>query len=171
MHAFADNVFRGALNHRRVVIVFAALLFVVSALCIPNVKINYQFSDYLPESSESTVSLRVMEEAFNAPTPNSNLMVEGLSLSQASDLAGELEATKGVEEVMWLGSVCDISEPLEMYDSDVVTSYKKGDTYLYQIALDTSLATQTMDVIRQAAASMGATNVAMAGDAINSAVA
>lgn len=171
MHAFADNVFRGALNHRRVVIVFAALLFVVSALCIPNVKINYQFSDYLPESSESTVSLRVMEEAFNAPTPNSNLMVEGLSLSQASDLAGELEATKGVEEVMWLGSVCDISEPLEMYDSDVVASYKKGDTYLYQIALDTSLATQTMDVIREAAASMGETNVAMAGDAINSAVA
>ena len=171
MHAFADKLFRGALNHRRVVIVFAVLFFVVSALCIPSVKINYQFSDYLPESSESTVSLRVMEDAFNSPTPNSNIMVEGLSLMQASDLAAKIEAIEGVEEVMWLGTICDISKPLETYDPDIVSAYKEGDSYLYQVALDTSLATQTMDIIRQAASEVGATNVSMAGDAINSAVA
>ena len=119
MHDFADKIFRGALNHRRVVIVIAALLFIVSVLCIPSVKINYQFSDYLPESSESTVSLRVMEEAFNSPTPNSNIMVEGLSLTQASELATHMETIEGVEEVMWLGTTCDISQPLETYDPDV----------------------------------------------------
>ena len=111
VHDFADKIFRGALNHRRVVIVIAALLFTVSVLCIPNVKINYQFSDYLPESSESTVSLRVMEEAFNSPTPNSNIMVEGLSLTQASELAAQMETIEGVEEVMWLGTTCDTSQP------------------------------------------------------------
>ena len=125
VHDFADKIFRGALNHRRVVIVLAALLFIVSVLCIPNVKINYQFSDYLPESSESTVSLRVMEEAFNSPTPNSNIMVEGLSLTQASELATQMETIEGVEEVMWLGTTCDISQPLETYDPDVVSAYKK----------------------------------------------
>lgn len=171
VHDFADKIFRGALNHRRVVIVIAALLFIVSVLCIPNVKINYQFSDYLPESSESTVSLRVMEEAFNSPTPNSNIMVEGLSLTQASELATQMETIEGVEEVMWLGTTCDISQPLETYDPDVVSAYKKGDSYLYQVALDTSVATQSMDLIREAASEVGATDVSMSGEAINSAVA
>lgn len=171
MHDFADKIFRGALNHRRVVIVIAALLFIVSVLCIPSVKINYQFSDYLPESSESTVSLRVMEEAFNSPTPNSNIMVEGLSLTQASELAIHMETIEGVEEVMWLGTTCDISQPLETYDPDVVSAYKKGDSYLYQVALDTSVATQSMDLIREVANEVGATDVSMSGEAINSAVA
>lgn len=171
VHDFADKIFRGALNHRRVVIVIAALLFIVSVLCIPNVKINYQFSDYLPESSESTVSLRVMEEAFNSPTPNSNIMVEGLSLTQASELAAQMETIEGVEEVMWLGTTCDTSQPLETYDPDVVSAYKKGDSYLYQAALDTSVATQSMDLIREAANEVGATDVSMSGEAINSAVA
>lgn len=171
VHDFADKIFRGALNHRRVVIVLAALLFIVSVLCIPSVKINYQFSDYLPESSESTVSLRVMEEAFNSPTPNSNIMVEGLSLTQASELATHMETIEGVEEVMWLGTTCDISQPLETYDPDVVSAYKKGDSYLYQVALDTSVATQSMDLIREAANEVGATDVSMSGEAINSAVA
>lgn len=171
MHDFADKIFRGALNHRRVVIVIASLLFIVSVLCIPSVKINYQFSDYLPESSESTVSLRVMEEAFNSPTPNSNIMVEGLSLAQASELATHMETIEGVEEVMWLGTTCDISQPLETYDPDVVSAYKKGDSYLYQVALDTSVATQSMDLIREVANEVGATDVSMSGEAINSAVA
>lgn len=171
MHDFADKIFRGALNHRRVVIVIAALLFIVSVLCIPSVKINYQFSDYLPESSESTVSLRVMEKAFNSPTPNSNIMVEGLSLTQASELATHMETIEGVEEVMWLGTTCDISQPLETYDPDVVSAYKKGDSYLYQVALDTSVATQSMDLIREVANEVGATDVSMSGEAINSAVA
>lgn len=87
---------------------FAALFFVASALCIPNVKINYQFSDYLPEETASTVSLRVMEESFDAPTPNSNIMVEGLTLMQANELANQMEAIEGVEDVMWLGTICDI---------------------------------------------------------------
>lgn len=171
VHDFADKIFRGALNHRRVVIVIAALLFIVSVLCIPSVKINYQFSDYLPESSESTVSLRVMEEAFNSPTPNSNIMVEGLSLTQASELATHMETIEGVEEVMWLGTTCDISQPLETYDPDMVSAYKKGDSYLYQVALDTSVATQSMDLIREVANEVGATDVSMSGEAINSAVA
>ena len=43
VHDFADKIFRGALNHRRVVIVIAALLFIVSVLCIPNVKLTTSF--------------------------------------------------------------------------------------------------------------------------------
>lgn len=171
LHAFVDKLFRGALNHRKMVIVFAVLFLIVSALCIPAVKINYQFSDYLPETSESTASLRVMEEAFDSSVPNSQIMVEGLTLMQAQELADRMASVPGVDDVMWLGTTCDVSEPLETYDSDLVSAWKVDDSYLYRVALDTSLATTAMNDIRQVAAEVGATNVSMAGDAINSAVA
>ena len=60
---------------------------------------------------------------------------------------------------------------LETYDPDMVSAYKKGDSYLYQVALDTSVATQSMDLIREVANEVGATDVSMSGEAINSAVA
>ncbi len=171
MHAFVDKIFRGALNHRRLVLVFAALFFVVSALCIPSVKINYQFSDYLPETSESTVSLRVMEQAFDSSVPNAQVMVEGLTLMQAQEFAQTMASITGVEEVMWLGTYCDVTVPLETYDDNTVSAWMVDDTYLYQVALDTALATEAIDDIEVAAEEIGADSVAMAGDAVNSAVA
>lgn len=171
MHALIDRIFRGALIHRRVVLAIAALFFIFSLICIPSVKINYQFSDYLPEASESVIALRTMEDAFDEPSPNSNFMVEGLSLMQASELAQQIEGIKGVNAVTWLGSVCDISTPLETFDPDMVSAYKNGDSYLYQVALDTTVATTTMDLIQNAAIDLGATNVYMSGDAVNTAVA
>ena len=171
MRSFVDKLFRGALNHRRSVIVVALVFLVASALCIPGVKINYQFSDYLPEDSASTISLHVMNDAFDAPTPNAQVMVEGLSLMQASDLANQMQSMEGIEDVMWLGTTCDISVPLETYDSDAVAAWKSGDTYLYQVALDTSQATSAIESIQDAATALGANDVAMAGDAVNSATA
>lgn len=171
MQSFIDKLFRGALNHRRAVIIVALVLLIAAALCIPGVKINYQFSDYLPEDSASTISLHKMNETFDAPTPNAQVMVEGLSLMQASDLATQMEQTQGVEDVMWLGTTCDTSVPLETYDPDAVAAWKSGDTYLYQVALDTTQASAAMDSIEGAASALGARDVAMAGDAVNSAVA
>lgn len=171
MHAVIDKLFRGALDHRRAVIVVALVFLIASALCIPSVKINYQFSDYLPEDSASTVSLHTMNDAFEAPTPNAQVMVEGLSLMQASDLADQMQNMQGVEDVMWLGTTCDTSVPLETYDSDAVAAWKSGDSYLFQVALDTSQATAAMDAIQSAADSLGAQDVSMAGDAVNSATA
>lgn len=171
MRSFVDKLFRGALNHRRAVIVVALVFLVASALCIPGVKINYQFSDYLPEDSASTISLHTMNDAFDAPTPNAQVMVEGLSLMQASDLANQMQSMEGIEDVMWLGTTCDTSVPLETYDSDGVAAWKSGDAYLYQVALDTSQATSAIESIQDAATALGANDVAMAGDAVNSATA
>lgn len=171
VQSFIDKLFRGALNHRRAVIIVALVLLIAAALCIPGVKINYQFSDYLPEDSASTISLHKMNETFDAPTPNAQVMVGGLSLMQASDLATQMEQTQGVEDVMWLGTTCDTSVPLETYDPDAVAAWKSGDTYLYQVALDTTQASAAMDSIEGAASALGARDVAMAGDAVNSAVA
>ena len=66
-----DKLFRATLDHPKGVLAAALLLCVACALCIPLVKINYQFSDYLPEDSPSTGSLQTLEDAFGANLPNS----------------------------------------------------------------------------------------------------
>ena len=171
MHTFIDKLFRGALTHRRVVLVVMLVLLVVAALCIPAVKINYQFSDYLPEESKSTIALRELEASFNEPTPNSRVYVDGISLVQAENLRNQFAAIDGVESVIWLGDIVDTSVPLETYDTDVVSAWNVGQGYLYQIALDTAKSVEAMNEIRSTAEQTGAREVALAGDAINTAVA
>lgn len=171
MHEQVDRLYRAALNHRRIVLAIMALLFVASVACIPFVKINYQFSDYLPETSESTVSLHVMEDSFDSSVPNANVMVDGITLMQAQELASEFEDIAGIDSLMWLGTVVDTAQPLVTYDETMVQAWNVDDAYLYQVALDTSQANDAMAGMESAAYAMGAHNVAMSGDAINSAVA
>ncbi len=171
MQQLIDKLFRGALSHRRAVLVIVSLCLVLSALCIPLVKINYQFSDYLPESAQSTQALRTLENAFDAPVPNARVYVEDISLVQAKNLSDRFEEIDGVREVLWLGDVVDTSVPLNTYDSDVLSSWKVDDGYLFQVALDTTKAVSAMNELRASAEQTGASEVALAGEAINTAVA
>lgn len=171
MRELVDKLFRGALGHRKVVLGFVVVLLVVSALCIPFVKINYQFSDYLPETAQSTQALHSLEDAFDAPVPNSRIYVEGISLVQAKNLSDRFEGIDGVREVLWLGDVVDTSIPLATYDDEVVAAWNVGDGYLFQVALDTTKAVSAMNELRASAEETGASEVALAGEAINTAVA
>lgn len=95
-----DKLFRATLDHPKGVLAAALLLCVACALCIPLVKINYQFSDYLPEDSPSTGSLQTLEDAFGANLPNSYIYAQGIDLMQADALAAEFAAIDGVDDLI-----------------------------------------------------------------------
>lgn len=171
MHQAVDKLFRATLNHRKGVLAWALILCVVCALCIPLVKVNYQFSDYLPETSPSTQSLQVLEDSFGGNLPNGYVYVRGVSLVQAEELAEQFSAVDGIDDVLWLGDVVDIARPLETYDPDVIKAWKSDEGYLYQVTLDSTKAVATLDAIDEVAAQAGATDVALSGDAVNTAVA
>lgn len=166
-----DRLFRASLNHPKGVLAAALLLCVACALCIPLVKINYQFSDYLPEDSPSTSSLQTLEDAFGANLPNSYIYAQGIDLMQADALADEFAAIDGVDDLIWLGDVVDIRRPLETYDVDIVKAWKSDEGYLYQIALDSTKSVAALDAIKETAQAGGASAVALSGDEVNTAVA
>ncbi|MGN0302536.1 MAG: RND family transporter [Anaerotardibacter sp.] len=171
MRKFIDTVFKGVLTHRKGILVGALILLVMCALCIPQVKINYQFSDYLPESSASTRSLDVMESAFDSQAPGARMSVEGITLSQASQLAKDLETIDGVSSVMWLGSVCDVAIPLEMEDSIVIEPWYNDGAFQYRLAIDYPKAVEAVAAVRDMAEQAGGENVSMAGETVNTALA
>ena len=166
-----DKLFRATLDHPKGVLTAALLLCVACALCIPLVKINYQFSDYLPEDSPSTGSLQTLEDAFGANLPNSYIYAQGINLMQADALAAEFAAIDGVDDLIWLGDVVDIRRPLETYDADIVKAWKSDEGYLYQVALDSTKSVAALDAIKEAAQAGGASAVALSGDEVNTAVA
>lgn len=166
-----DKLFRATLDHPKGVLAAALLLCVACALCIPLVKINYQFSDYLPEDSPSTGSLQTLEDAFGANLPNSYIYAQGIDLMQADALAAEFAVIDGVDDLIWLGDVVDIRRPLETYDADIVKAWKSDEGYLYQVALDSTKSVAALDAIKEAAQAGGANAVALSGDEVNTAVA
>ncbi|WP_251197497.1 efflux RND transporter permease subunit [Anaerotardibacter muris] len=171
MHQAVDKLFRATLDHRKGVLAWALVLCVICALCIPLVKVNYQFADYLPETSPSTQSLEVLEDAFGGDLPNGYIYVQGISLVQAEELAGQFEALDGLSDILWLGDVVDIARPLETYDPDTVKAWRSDDGFLYQVTLDSTKAVAALEEIEETAAAAGASNVALSGDAVNTAVA
>lgn len=155
---------RAFLRLRVPVMIVFAVLAVIAALCIPRVKINYALAEYLPQDAASTRAINTMEEVFGAGVPNVRLFAEGLSLSQASQLASALGRAEGVDEVLWLGSQIDIKTPLETQDQGLIDAWKSGDGYLYQIVADAEEGSLAIANIRAAAEAAGADQVNLSGD-------
>lgn len=160
---------RAFLAHRKAVVLLFFALALVCAACIPQVKVNYAMTDYLPDDAASVQALDDMESAFDGAIPNTRAYVEGIDLATADELSQTLADLDGVEEVMWLGSNVDTHQPLETLDTDTVETWKTDTGYLYQIAIDTAKGKQVVPAIREACDATGAENVTLAGDAVTTA--
>lgn len=79
-----------------VVLVAFLVVTVVSFLLMSGVKTNYNISDYLDESTETKISLNIIEDNFET-VGNIQVMVENVSVADAYKISS---AIKGVENVL-----------------------------------------------------------------------
>ncbi len=156
-------------SHRKAVVVLFTLIVVACALCIPQVKVNYSMSDYLPEDAPSVQALNDMEEAFSGGIPNARLYAEGIDLATADELSRDLAQVEGVSDVMWLGSSIDIHQPLSVQDQSTVEAWATDDGYLFQFVVDGGKGVSATTSARQVAQDAGATHVSLTGDAVTTA--
>lgn len=117
-------------NPKKVILFFvaASLVSVVLFLCTD---INYNMLDYLPAQANSTVALDKMNEEFDQPIPNLNIMVEDVTLPQALEIKERIAGAEYVSEVLWLDDAVDIHTPLEVQDTDTVEMYYKDGCALF----------------------------------------
>lgn len=154
----ALNLCRAFLRHRKLVVAAFFALAVICALCIPQVKVNYDLTAYLPDDTASTVALNDMQEAFDSGIPNLRVLAEGISQAQAEQLSKDLANIDGVSEVMWLGTAVDTAEPLAVQDEDTVSSWvtEGGDGYLFQLTVDGENGQEVLAQVRSTAEGAGA---------------
>ncbi len=85
-------------SSKYIVIAIFAVMIVFSVILMGSVSINYNISDYLDESTETKISLNIMENDFGT-TGNIQVMVEGITKDEAYEV---MDVIKAVPDVLFV---------------------------------------------------------------------
>ena len=123
------------LNHRKLVVTAFAAIALICTCMIPFVKTNYDMVKYLPPDAQSTTAVAIMSEDFSQSMPNANVLVTDVSLAEAAVIKDEIASVDGVEMVLWLDDMVDLTQPVETLDEATVEQYYRDGSALYQVAI------------------------------------
>lgn len=132
------------------VIAFFGIASVISIVLFLCTGINYNMLDYLPEQANSTIALNKMNEEFDEPIPNLNIMVEDVSLPEALEIKQKIAEAEYIAEVLWLDDAVDVKQPLEVQDSASVEMYYKDGNALFMAAVEEGKSQEAIENVREA---------------------
>ncbi len=121
-------------NKKKIVIIFLATA-LLSAVMILGVVVNYDVKDYLPSNTPSTEALSIIESEFKDNIPNTEVMIENVSLIEALEYKEIISNVEGVIDVVWLDDLVDIDVPLEFYGEEQTEGFYKNNTAYYSVSL------------------------------------
>lgn len=81
-----------------------ALLFVLSAIAIPFVNVNYDDTWYLPDSSNTKKGLSVMDTEFGGGG-TATALLKSNSITEILDIKSQISAVEGVSDVIWIDNI------------------------------------------------------------------
>ncbi len=165
-----EKFFRSIVKKKKTVIIVFVTLSIVSIFCQKMVSVNYNLNDYLPEDSQSTKSIEVMEKEFDGGIPNVRVMVNNVTVPEALEYKEKIAAVDGVTDVIWLDDSISVAQPIEMADKDTVENYYKDNSAIYTITMDDSDETASEKTLNDIRAIIGDDNQ-MAGSAVVTSVA
>lgn len=123
-------------RHKKSIIVAFVAISMVGVLLFLMTPVNYNMMDYLPEDANSTKALNLMQNEFDQPHPNLNVMVEDVSLTQALKIKKQIAGADNVKEVLWLDDTVNLQTPLQMQDKATVETYYKDGNALYMVSVE-----------------------------------
>ena len=102
---------------RKILLGIFLVLTAVSFLLLPQVKVNYDLAEYLPEDSRMKQGMQLMEQAFGQEDSSRlRVMIPGLSAEEKEEALSWLAGLEQVSEVTW--------DPGEEYNRDGYTLYE-----------------------------------------------
>lgn len=163
-----DRIIHGIIARRKSIVVAFMTVAVVCAAMIPFVGVNYNMVDYLPDEAQSTKAVTIMNEEFSQAVPNTNVLIHDVELPQALALKDRIAAVDGVEAVMWLDDVIDVTRPLEMADAATVETYYRDSAALFSVTVAEGAEKKAIPELRAIVDELGAGN-AVSGEAMDTA--
>ena len=114
--------------------VFAAgCLFSLIAMLFVNV--NYDLTEYLPDTARSHIGLDQMESAFGYPG-TARVMLKDVSLYEAKQYKDRLEAVDGVDQILWCDSTVNIYAGEDFIDMESIEDYYKDGCAVMDVTFD-----------------------------------
>lgn len=108
---------------------------IVSAICACFVEVNYDLSEYLPDSASSKAGLNLMEEEFGYPG-TARVMIGPVTLYEAKIYKDKIAAIDGIDMVMWADTTTDIYKANIFIDYDNIEDYYKDNYAVMDITFD-----------------------------------
>jgi len=119
---------------RKIEFIFAILI-VISAICTPFVKVNYDLSKYLPEDVPSKAGLTKMEEEFGYPGI-ARIMVGPVSFYEAKVYKDRIASVTGVDMVIWADEMTNVYEPQYYIDRHDLSDYYKDEYAVMDVTFE-----------------------------------
>ena len=133
------------------ILIVSFLLLIPSAIGYLQTRINYDILSYLPGDIETMQGQEILLEEFGTGA-FSVCVVSGMEDKEISVLEEELKDVEHVKDVIWYGSIADLSTPVEILPDDIKDALRNADTgsSLLIITFDTSMsADETLDAIEE----------------------
>lgn len=136
-------------KHRKVILIFALILLILSVIGMKATKINYDILVYLPSDVETLQGEKILSEEFHMGA-FSVIILENM---QTKDIIKLEESVKEIEDVEMAVSLSDIvgtNIPIEMLPDDVKDKfYQDGKTIMLVTFQDQISADSTLKAVEQ----------------------
>ena len=119
-------------NNRKMVLIIATLLLLLSIYGTVKTKINYDILTYLSNSLESVQGQKIMNEVFNS-SATSMLVIENMEAKDVVKIKGKISQVEGVENVVWVDDFVDIAIPKDMLPDELKEMFYRDNSTLLMI--------------------------------------
>ena len=118
------------IHKRKLIERIFVVMIVLCLLSVPFVGVNYDLTKYLPESTDSSKALDIMEQEFTYPGMG-RVMLTDVSLYEAKAIKDRIADVDGVDMVMWCDTTTNIYGAESFIDySKIDDYYKDGHAYM-----------------------------------------
>ncbi|WP_165835498.1 efflux RND transporter permease subunit [Ruminiclostridium sufflavum] len=122
-------------NHKKTIEMIFGILVVLSIICSPFVKVNYDLTEYLPGTVQSKQGIEIMEEEFGYPG-SARIMLDNVTLYEAKQYKDKIAAVKGVDIVTWADTTADVYQANEFISKEDIEDYYKDGHSVMNIIFD-----------------------------------
>lgn len=129
--AFGDAIAK----HRKIILIIATLLLIPSLYGAVSTKINYDILTYLPKDSESVKGQEILDREFGGASTGM-LVIENMTNKDVVKTKEKIKTVKGVEDVIWVDDLVDISVPSTMLPEDVQSLLFRENSTLLIVKFD-----------------------------------
>lgn len=111
-------------NKQKPIVIVFIIVAILSAISSCFVVVNYDLTEYLPDSSRTSSALKIMEDEFGYPG-TARLVIKDVNIYEAKIYKDEISQVDGVDMVLWADLENDIYQSELMIDDSQIEDYFK----------------------------------------------
>ena len=111
------------------------VMVLISAVMAPFVEVNYDLTEYLPDSVESRQGLNIMEDTFGYPG-TARVMIKDVTMYEAKAYKDRLEKVDGVDRILWLDTGTNVFSGEGFIDYTSIDQYYKDDCAVMDVIFE-----------------------------------